>query len=161
MQEEVRDLPTMLNSADAAAYLGIGRNALRNWAKCGVLPAFKLRTRKFGKNYQLRFRLADLNRVLTPFPVVRSLISPEAPELPRILISRILGLASNTVHRYLETRNLKGRRPEDIREFLLRQGAKEARKQAREMYRKKVQSLRSMLTQARGQLREVSRHGKP
>ena len=48
-----------LRTSDAAAYLGVHEETMRNWARKGVIPAAKL-----GNRGGFRFKREDLDRFL-------------------------------------------------------------------------------------------------
>jgi len=158
---EPSHLPISVSSAEACAYLGVCVTTLLKYVKKGILPAFKLHNKSvFGEN-PLRFRLADLDRLLVPLPIrQRHLIDPEkVPEIPIVLVTRILGLTASFTKRHIWLGDLKGRRPEDIREFLLKEGEKravrEARRKARLEYGNRLHRVTQMLCKARRKLQKL------
>ncbi len=53
--------PALLTTAQAAKFLNVHPNTVRNWAETGLLPAYRI-----GPRRDRRFRREDVESLLTP-----------------------------------------------------------------------------------------------
>lgn len=116
----------LLTSPQAAGYLGVNQQTVRNWRDAGWFPVIQI-----SKNTH-RYRLSDLDEFIAKSRVVPPKIwDADSPELPTKVVERLLGIHHSLLYVMRSGGKLKDFSEHSIRKHIRRQVLRECMAAAR------------------------------